>query len=41
MASEKNALYAEMQPDIEFEIQMAGLRVMERGVDEQKIDHGL
>lgn len=41
MASEKNALYAEAQPDLEFEMDMAGPGVVERGVDNMKIDHGL
>lgn len=37
MASEKNALYAEAQPDIDYEIEMAGLDVVARGVDEMRI----
>lgn len=41
MASEKNALYAEIQPDLEFEMEMAGREVVERGLDEQRVDHGL
>ncbi|PBP21302.1 arad-like aldolase/epimerase [Diplocarpon rosae] len=41
MASEKNALYAEAQPDLDYEFAMAGPRAIEKGVDDQKIDHGL
>jgi len=41
MASEKNSLYAEAQPDLEFEFEMAGPGVIEKGVENQKIDHGL
>lgn len=41
MASEKNALYAEAQPDLEYEMEMAGPGVVERGVDNMKVDHGL
>lgn len=41
MASEKNALYAEAQPDLEYEIEAAGPGVVERGVGDVKIDHGL
>ncbi|KAB8290144.1 hypothetical protein EYC80_011014 [Monilinia laxa] len=41
MASEKNALYAEIQPDLDFEMEMAGPGVVERGVEGQVIDHGL
>lgn len=41
MASEKNALYAEIQPDLEFEFEMAGPGVVERGVEDQRVDHGL
>lgn len=41
MASEKNALYAEMQPDLEFEFEMAGEGRIERGVKEQRVDHGI
>ena len=40
MASEKNSLYAEMQPDLEYEFEMAGEGVIERGVEAQKVDHG-
>lgn len=39
MASEKNSLYAEAQPDLEYEIEMAGPGVVERGVEDMKIDH--
>lgn len=38
MASEKNALYAEAQPDLEYEFVMAGPGVIEKGVESQKID---
>jgi len=38
MASEKNALYAEAQPDIEYEMALAGKGVIEQGVDDQKIN---
>lgn len=41
MASEKNVLYAEAQPDLEYEFAMAGPGVIERGVENMKIDHGL
>jgi hypothetical protein len=41
MASEKNALYAEAQPDLEYEFAMAGPGVIERGADDMKVDHGL
>ncbi|KAL3425820.1 arad-like aldolase epimerase [Phlyctema vagabunda] len=42
MASEKNALYAEAQPDLDFEIEMAGgVEVIGKGVENMKIDHGL
>jgi len=41
MASEKNVLYAEAQPDIDFEMEMAGPGVIERGVESMKIDHGI
>jgi hypothetical protein len=41
MASKKNSLYAEAQPDLEYEIKMAGPGVVERGVENMKIDHGL
>lgn len=41
MASEKNSLYAEAQPDLEYEMEMAGPGVIERGVDDVTIDHGL
>jgi len=37
MASEKNVLYAEGQPDLEFEIEMAGEGVVARGVEGQGI----
>ena len=39
MASEMNSLYAEAQPDLEYEIEMAGPGVVERGVEDMKIDH--
>ncbi|KAJ5054334.1 uncharacterized protein L3040_000610 [Drepanopeziza brunnea f. sp. 'multigermtubi'] len=38
MASEKNALYAEAQPDLDYEFAMAGEGVIEKGVENQKID---
>jgi hypothetical protein len=41
MASEKNSLYAEAQPDLEYEIEVAGPGVVERGAQDVKIDHGL
>jgi len=41
MASEKNSLYAEAQPDLEYEFAMAGPGVIEKGVEEMVIDHGL
>jgi ribulose-5-phosphate 4-epimerase/fuculose-1-phosphate aldolase len=41
MASERNWLYAEAQPDLEFELEMAGPGVVERGVEDMKVDHGL
>lgn len=41
MASERNSLYAEAQPDLEFELDMAGPGVVERGVEEMRVDHGL
>lgn len=41
MASEKGILYAEAQPDLEYEMEAAGPGVLERGVDDVKIDHGL
>jgi hypothetical protein len=41
MTSEKNSLYAEAQPDLEYEFAMAGPGVIERGVEDIKIDHGL
>lgn len=41
MASEKNSLYAEMQPDLEFEFEMAGKGVIEKGVESQRVDHSV
>lgn len=38
MASEKNALYADAQPDVEFQIETAGLEVLARGVEGQVVD---
>lgn len=38
MASEKNVLYAEAQPDLDYEFAMAGEGVIEQGVENQKID---
>lgn len=40
MASEKNSLYAEAQPDLDFEMEMAGPGVIARGVENMTIDHG-
>ncbi|PQE17674.1 hypothetical protein CJF31_00005386 [Rutstroemia sp. NJR-2017a BVV2] len=40
-ASEKHALYREMQPDVEFEMEVAGEGVVERGVEGQVVDHGV
>ena len=40
MASERNALYAEAQPDLEYEFAIAGLGVIEKGAEGMKIDHG-
>ncbi|KAG9246769.1 class II aldolase/adducin N-terminal [Calycina marina] len=39
MASEKNILYQEAQPDLEHVIEMAGPGVVERGVEMQIIDY--
>lgn len=41
MASEKNSLYAEAQPDLDYEFAMAGLGAIEAGVEQMVIDHGL
>jgi len=38
MASDKDTLYAEAQPDVDYEIEMAGLEVIAKGVENQKID---
>jgi ribulose-5-phosphate 4-epimerase/fuculose-1-phosphate aldolase len=40
MASEENALYAEMQPDLEYEFAMAGEGVIEKGWEKGVVDHG-
>jgi ribulose-5-phosphate 4-epimerase/fuculose-1-phosphate aldolase len=40
MSSEKNILYREAQPDLDYEFAMAGPGVIERGVENMKIDHG-
>jgi len=40
MNSEKNILYREAQPDLDYEFAMAGSGVIERGVENMKIDHG-
>jgi ribulose-5-phosphate 4-epimerase/fuculose-1-phosphate aldolase len=37
MASEKNSLYAEMQPDLEYEFAMAGEGVIEKGVENMRV----
>ncbi|TAQ84587.1 hypothetical protein B7494_g7085 [Chlorociboria aeruginascens] len=39
MASEKNSLYCEAQPDIEYELAMAGPGVVEKGVENMVIDY--
>jgi len=41
MASEKNILYGEAQPDLDFEMEMAGPGVIERGAENMIIDHGI
>ena len=41
MASEKNSLYAEAQPDLDYEFVMAGPGVIEKGAEDIVIDHGL
>jgi ribulose-5-phosphate 4-epimerase/fuculose-1-phosphate aldolase len=41
MASEKNVLYAEAQPDLDFEFYMAGPGEIETGVEDMRIDHGI
>ncbi|TVY83807.1 Meiotically up-regulated protein [Lachnellula suecica] len=41
MASEKNSLYAEMQPDLDYEFAMAGPGAIEKGVENVKVDHGI
>lgn len=41
MASEKHILYGEAQPDLDFEMQMAGPGVIERGVENMIINHGI
>lgn len=38
MASDKDSLYAEAQPDLDYEIESAGLDVISRGVENQKVD---
>lgn len=38
MASEKNSLYAEMQPDIDYEFEVWGEDVISRGIEKQRID---
>jgi hypothetical protein len=40
MNSERNILYAEAQPDLDYEFAMAGAGVIERGVENMKVDHG-
>ena len=40
MSSEKNILYREAQPDLDYEFALAGPGVIERGVETMKIDHG-
>jgi len=41
MASDKNSLYADAQPDLEYEFAMAGPGVIEKGVELMKVDHGV
>lgn len=41
MASEKNSLYAEAQPDLDFVMEMAGPGVVARGAENMNIDHGI
>jgi hypothetical protein len=41
MASEKNSLYAEAQPDLDYEFAMAGPGVIEKGVENMNPDHGV
>lgn len=41
MASEKNSLYAEAQPDLDYEFAVAGPGVIEKGVEDMKVDHGV
>lgn len=41
MASEKDILYAEAQPDLDYEFAMAGPGVIEKGVELMKVDHGV
>jgi ribulose-5-phosphate 4-epimerase/fuculose-1-phosphate aldolase len=40
MNSEKHILYREAQPDLDYEFEMAGPGIIERGVENMKIDHG-
>jgi hypothetical protein len=40
MNSERDILYAEAQPDLDYEFAMAGAGVIERGVENMKVDHG-
>ena len=40
MNSEKNILYAEAQPDLDYVFAMAGPGVVEAGCENMKIDHG-
>jgi ribulose-5-phosphate 4-epimerase/fuculose-1-phosphate aldolase len=40
MASEKNILYAEAQPDLDYEFAMAGPGVIDKGIENMKVDHG-
>jgi hypothetical protein len=40
MNSEKNILYREAQPDLDYEFAMAGPGVIEQGAETMKIDHG-
>lgn len=41
MASEKNALYMECQPDLELVFAKAGPGAVEKGVENVRIDHGI
>ena len=40
MNSEKNILYREAQPDLDYEFAMAGPGAIEWGVENMQVDHG-